>query len=221
MTNTANEPSQWRTLTALEEPTGYTVIEADARFIRERLAENTLRLVGAFMILAGYVQWFLPGLLVGGGPVHIRIGLTVVFMGVGLAVYLLASRGFRRVLQMDLAARRVAVARVNSKNRSMFRLEFSMDEIESAFVKRSKTAPSQAALNIRVRNSGRCLDVLFGDPRELDALHKLLCQNVRMAMECAPRRVRNLRSATGVVTPRPNRRVRKLRPVMAAAIAAE
>ena len=80
-TNTgARNAYNWRSISIGATPGGYSVIEANAKFVPEIVAENALRLVAVLMILAGCVQWFLPGTLFPDHPISSRLLLTVLFV---------------------------------------------------------------------------------------------------------------------------------------------
>ncbi len=200
---TNTRPSSWTTISVRTSGDGYSVYEAEERFWRERIAENVLRLSGVFLILAGYLQWFIPSNAYQGDAVLAKMALSVLFMGTGIALYLFASRGFRKVLRVDLDNRRIAMARVNTKNRSLVKRHMPMAEVESLFVKRAGDRHELATLTLRPKGSGECHAVLKGAQDELEELHGMLCADVHKALEPSPRRVtREAGGRTPVTRPR-------------------
>jgi len=193
LSNMAN----WRSLTTSKKAAGYSVAEAQSRFPRERFAENALRLGGVFLMLAGYVQWFLHGGVLPKTPVQMPLQmsvqmpvlLTVLFVGSGLAAYLMARRGFRRALQIEIGKRQIVVARVNSKGRSMIRRSIPMNDVESFYVRRDDKGLAQTTLNVRLKDQSHGVALLAGKQEELQALHTRLCADVHTALGCVPRRV--------------------------------
>ncbi len=174
----------------LTHASGYSVYEAEDRFWTERMAEAVLRIAGVLLILFGYVQWFIPASFLQGDPVLARMALSVLFMGTGVGLYLFASRGFRKVLHVDLANRSLGIARVNARHRSLLRRDMPMADIESIFVKRAEDRHELARLDVRSKSAPWTSTVLKGAQEELDDLHRLICQDVRTALDCTPRRVR-------------------------------
>ena len=215
---TASAPRrEWKTITVLTHASGYSVYEAEERFWRERFAEGALRIAGVLLILAGYVQWFIPAEALQGNPVAARMALSVLFIGTGVGIYIFASRGFRKVLHVDLSNRSVGHARVNTKNRSLVRRDLPMGDIESVFVKRAEERHGLATLNLRTKKAPWISTVLRGAQEELEDLHQVICQDVRVALDCSPRRVRRSAPSRAVPTPRPPR----LQPRQAHAIPAQ
>ncbi|MCP3969065.1 MAG: hypothetical protein GY717_01835 [Rhodobacteraceae bacterium] len=200
---------EWRSLKAETDNSGYSVFESECRFRHERFAEHTLRLTGVFLILAASLQWFRPAALISGSAVQTSLGLTALFGATGLALYFFASRGFRRMIRVDLGDRRIRTARVDSRNRTRPTRQFALGEIESVYIKRGDTAHAPARLELRLRGGNECVPVLTGDRAELEELHALLCRDVRHAMDCSLRRVNPGATASGAPTrARPDRRAR-------------
>lgn len=201
----ADNPAR-RALSVAESTVGYTVTEADQRFLQERVAENILRLFGAFLLMASYMQWFQPDAFLPDVPLPLPLLTTAMCVATGVALYFFASRGFRRMLAVDMGARRLSVARVNSKGRSVIRHTVPMQQIESLFIQRGSAGKPQATLNIRVKGAPGAIALLSGEQDQLEALHSRLCDDMRTALECAPKRVKRVRPPVKAhTTPRPDR----------------
>ncbi len=223
LTRTRNEadgrdPSSWRSVTHQGEAAGYSVFESEDRFWRERAAEGVLRIVGVLAILAGYVQWFLPAELLDGDPIMARMGLSALFMGVGFALYIFASRGFRMMLNVDLTRRRIGWARLNARNLSPVRRTYPMDRVEGFFVQRGGSGPqAMASLRLRLKGGFGPVVLLHGEAAEIEALHRQIVEDMHTALNCAPKRVqRRHRFAVQHARARPNRRRRRVRSADAA-----
>jgi len=196
----------WRSLSLSDFAAGYAVNEAASRFSQERLAEHALRLAGVFTMLAGIIHWFLPKVTLGGSSVQMRLLLTVLFVATGVTLYAFASRGFRRMLHIDLGQRQVTAARMNSSNQSRRRRDFPMQDVTSIYVRRSGTRQGQATLNIRLKSQSRDIELLAGEQAEVETLHERLCQDLQTAMDCGPKRVRpGARARAGKPSIRPTR----------------
>lgn len=211
--------STWRSLSLSDFATGYAVHEAASRFLQERLAEHALRLAGAFIMLAGYVHWFLPGLTLDNSSVQMRLALTVLFVVMGVALYVFASRGFRRMLHIDFGNRRLSTARMNSKNQSRYRRDFPMQDVASIYVRRSGSGAGMATLNIRLKSQPQDVALLTGALAEVESLHERLCRDLHVALECVPKRVRP--AAQNVYKPRKRPARRRAQPQRGLVLAAE
>jgi len=162
-----------------------------------------LRIVGVCLILAGYVQWFLPDLLIHGHSVVARLALTAAFMGTGLVLYLFASRGFRKEVHFDTHAKRIRMARVNASDHSMISHDFAMADIESLFVNRSAEQPKLASLDMRLKGSARKFSLMRGAPAEIENLHSQLSRDIKIALMLSqkaarPTRVKPVSKATAI-----------------------
>ena len=107
--------SRWTSVHSSVSKTGYGLNEAADLFGKEKRAQAVLRLAGGMMIAAAYLQWFLPMLLGQAGTFPQHIVLGSIFLATGAGIYLFASRGFRKVLFIDLANRCVEVALADSR----------------------------------------------------------------------------------------------------------
>ena len=161
-----------------------------------------MRLAGGMMIAAAYLQWFLPMLLGQAGTFPQHIVLGTIFLATGAGIYLFASRGFRKVLFIDLANRCVEVALADSRKTKVTLRSFPMAAIESVFVKPSDGSPNRATLNLRIKGRANSFAVLRGERDELDGVHRKLCHDVHAALECRPRRV-TARKVSPISSPDP------------------
>lgn len=188
----------WSSLSYQTDDTGYIVYESKARFGRERLTEGVLRIVGALLILGGYVQWFIPEALLAGDPILTRTFLSLAFMAVGWAMYIFASRGFRRMLRFDTKSRVLELARLDSKDRLKGREFIGLARIDSMFIRRGEGCQTHSALFIREKGTRRVLVGLRGRLDELEMLHDALCRDVRMAREIAAKQPKRTSEPLGV-----------------------
>lgn len=175
-------------LERIDRPGGYVVYEAVHRFKLERLAENLLRLAGVGMILIGYLMWFIPSQVFGPGGLFAQMAVSAISMGLGILVYLFARRGFRRVVDLNFSARSVRLARLNARNRALIVRELPLSDVGSVYVRRSEVPGASVSLCMRLKHSDRSIEMLAGDRADIEAAHQQLCEDVRIALQCAPRR---------------------------------
>lgn len=207
---------EWQSFSAQDTATGYSIYESKDRFLAKNPAEKTLCSAGIMAIVIGLLVLVLPGSAPSGHSMMTRIALSALCMGMGTAVYFLASRAFRKVLHLDLATQTISMAHVSPKDKSLFGEIYRMDEIESLFVRRGVTKGSLAALHVRMAGKAVSQKLLHGAQDELEDLHLLLSRDIHSALDCTPRRVQRpaYRGLT-VKTPRPEHRstARKTYPV--------
>ncbi len=195
--------ASWRTISTAPTAQGYAVFEAADRFWRERMAEAVLRVTGICLILAGYVQWFLPGLIDTGHAVVTGAVLAALFIGTGIALYLFAARGFRRELHFEIAERRLSFGRLNTKDRCMISRQIPLDCIETMIVSRPDADHPLAGLMIRPKGAFQSFCVMRGARSEIEELHRQLCRDIQIANSVPDQPV--------YVHPRFSRRLRRKR----------
>lgn len=194
----------WRTISAAPTGQGYAVYEAADRFWRERMAEKVLRLVGIGLVLAGYVQWFFPGLVTAGDAVVTGAVLAALFISTGVGLYLFAARGFRRELHFEVPERRLSFGRLNTRDRCLISRQIPLESIETMIVSRPDPEHPLAGLMVRPKGSSRSYCVMRGARSEIEELHRQLCRDIHIAVSVPDQPV--------YVHPRFSRRLRRRRP---------
>ena len=86
-----------------------------------------------------------------GGVLLANVGLPIAFVIIGLALYLHASRGFRREIQVDSLNRQVRIGVSNRQGSFHCRNTLAARDIDSAFLTRSRTPSQPSTLNLRLR----------------------------------------------------------------------
>jgi len=203
--------SLWRTIAVARTEAGYAIFETPDRFWRERMAEAVLRIVGVGLILAGYIQWFLPDTMLQGNPMLARMVLSGLFMGTGIALYFFASRGFRKEVHFEVLNRQISMGRLNSKDRCLISRQIPMDRIESLFIGRASTDAPMATLNIRLTGLSRAQCIMRGGQSEIEELHRQLSRDIQIAMTIPA----EITGPRGRIRPTMLRKTEQARPVSA------
>ncbi|MDJ0826463.1 MAG: hypothetical protein QNJ16_13245 [Rhodobacter sp.] len=177
---------QCRSIAAFETQEGYTVAEAEDRFFKKRIAEAVFRALGLTLIVVGSFQWLLPEALLPDVVLVYRAVFTAVTTGFGFLLYFLGVRGFHKALCVDTDGRRISLARLNARGRSMVQREMPMRKIESLFVDRR--AGDRSTSDLRVRLAGRpgSVSLMSGASPEIELLHRRLCLDIRLTLATAP-----------------------------------
>lgn len=198
---------EWHSFSAQDSATGYSIAESTDRFSDRNTAERMLCVAGISAVAIGFLVLVLPNSLSAGHSMMTRIALSALCMGMGTTVYFLASRAFRKVLDVDLANQTISLAHISPKDKSLFSEMYRMDEIESIFVRRGRTKGALAALHVRMAGNAASEKLLHGAQDELEELHLLLSRDIHSALDCTPRRVqRSVFRGLVVKTPRPEHR---------------
>jgi hypothetical protein len=202
--STMPAPMHWDSVAISEEPGGYAVSETHRGNPVARVTETTLRLLAGTAFVSAFLVWLTPV----PGPAQAAIGLqlmmSVLLLTGSLGFYWLAARGFRQVVQLNIRRRELRLGRINHAGRVRTFDRFALDQIDSIFVQRPVHGGA-AVLCLRIGHASSNIPLLQGDPTELGALHRRLCEDMRAPAECMPRRLPGIRPA---ITPRPGRRSR-------------
>ena len=136
----------------------------------EQTFEVLFKTVGLALIPVGAAMMFVLGELPLSGLLMANIGLPIAFVIVGLALYLHASRGFRKEIQVDSLNREVRIGTVNRQGSFHRRKTFAAREIDSAFLARSRVANRPSTLNLRLREIARPVALIHGPEAALQPL---------------------------------------------------
>ena len=132
------------------------------------------------------------------------VAINTIGLVVGLAIYLFGSRGFRRVVRLDLKAQELTLARLNSKDQCMVGRKLAVRDIESLVVKRGVGMGAPAFLEIRMKRGRGAIAALSAPQADLELAHLRLCRDIRASLDAAPKRVpRHPTREIRATTPRP------------------
>lgn len=170
---------EWRTVSLTQTPLGLTAQERFERFRLEAISEMALRLVGGLMVAASTILWLIL-------PAEAEIGrflshgvLAALCTGIGLAVYVYGTRGFRRQLALDARRRTLALTKININDQGRVLRTIGIDEVESLFLRRPATPVAPASLCVRMAGNDTPIVALTGDRAELEHVHRHLCDIVQ------------------------------------------
>jgi len=200
---------------------GYVVHEAAPLLGARNSSERAWRAIGGALIGGAYLQWFIPLLLdkTGSGAVHLALGVAL--LAAGMVLFALAARRYRKSLVVDLSNRQLKIALTGARDVKVTRQEIAMDHIESIFVKPGDCPNGKASLHLRLKGGAGCVAMLSGARTELEVLHSSLCNDVRLARNCRPRRVRRRPAKYGAFQPKRPSKEAAMAQMKAAMIAAE
>lgn len=172
---------------------GFNISEREAdRFDRSALAETAGKLTGVMMIPAGGIVLFLPGLLSGPAQIATQAGMLAAFVAVGLGLHRYANRGFRRKIQVDAARGELRIGTINARGQFHLQSAYTVGEIESFFIVRSKDARTPAKLKMRLRRGAQTVAVIEGGEPSLVPL----LEKITLTLRPPQMRNRSLRTKT-------------------------
>lgn len=175
-----------------ERSKGFALSESVEGLSIEALTEAVLRSVGMLIIFFGLFVWLIPRGLFVGSPIAAQVFLSLSALGIGLATYMVGTRGFRRGLELDKARRRLVVQRINLAGSYRVARSFKLDDIESLFIRRHGR---EAELWLRTA-AGRDISSIRGTRQVIETIHERLCGELQASS--AP--VRPRRPATQLLT---------------------
>lgn len=145
---------------------------------RASLAETILKLVGlgVFPSVGALVSF--SGLI---GPPYgfvAKLGILIAFSLVGIALYVYASRGLRRALQVDTSHGVFRLGTKNTQGSFSERQKHSFKKVESIFLVRGGGGAATARLHLRMKDTSQSVFILSGPERVLVPVLERITENV-------------------------------------------
>lgn len=172
---------EWSTVSMTKTALGLTAQERFERFRIEAMSEVVLRLSGGLMVAGSTLLWLILPMDAGAEQMVSHSLLATLFTATGLIVYAYGTRGFRRQLSLDAKRGTLALTKVNINDQGRVVRAIGLDEIESLFLRRPAVRVAQASLYVRVTGQDTPLLALTGSTRELERIHRQLCDIIQIA----------------------------------------
>lgn len=141
--------------------------------------EWAMRCVGASLIVAALAVWAIPEGWVLSETVVKGVVSGILGIGGGCVTWI-AGQGFAQEVQINPRKREIELVTRNSFGRRKLRRNFTLRDLESFYVKRSKDPFELAGMFLRLRGAQE-LRVLRGTAAELSALHEIMCKDLQPA----------------------------------------
>lgn len=136
----------------------------------DRVMEAALKVVGLGLVPVGAGLMFVHGSQGVFGLIFADVGLPIAFILIGLALFLHASRGFRKEIQVDALNREVRLGVANAGGSFRCRRSFQARDIDSAFLLRSRQTGRPSVLNLRLRKTPRPIVLLEAPEKALQPI---------------------------------------------------
>lgn len=183
---------------------GYVIRETDKGFELRMAVEAALRFLGLIMIIAAFAQWLLPGALLDGDLLPMKLALMFGLIAFGAGFYWYGDRSYRNEVEIDTTRREMRIMGRNGRGHGKLYKRIPMAEIETTYVRRTGDADPTGHLLISLTGMDDPMHIASGDETELRVLHARLCRDLQPAKERLERRMAR--------DPRPAPRARKLAP---------
>jgi len=148
---------------------GYIVRATCASGHRLIPSQSLSLLTGAALIAASIGMWLIPGLLVNGDALIMRMFATVTFLSAAALLLWYASRGVVSEIQIDNGRGEIREVVRNHAGKMSLLACYSFDSIGGVFTEPTD-AEDAACLLLRYRNSDETFAVAQGRPAALNAL---------------------------------------------------
>ena len=166
--NGANEP----VLEMLETPWGFRLRPAHIENkLIDALVEWTLTGLGVLLILAALAQWFLPGNVLAGDVIAMKVMFSAVLVVAGGILISVAARGFRPEVQVDRARGEVRFVSRNPRGRGKVLAEVDLNSIIGVGMTRSIEGPDCHCL-IYLTDGEKPLRLATGTEPEIKKIRK-------------------------------------------------
>ncbi len=166
-------------MSLLQTEMGLTVSERFERFKLEAMSELALRLMGGLMVAGSMLLWLILPMESSTDQMLSHGLLAAIFTATGLVVYAYGTRGFRRQMSLDAKRRTLSLTKVNIHNQSRVAHNIDVSAIESVFLRRPSNGPGFASLYVRVAGNSSPQLALTGETRELEIVHRAVCDIVQ------------------------------------------
>lgn len=160
---------------------GYSIDDGTDADHGEDIAGAAMRFLGLVLLLSAYGQWLLPASMFAGDPFLMKASLAAVLGASGVAIYWIAARGRRPVVEVDLSRRELRDVKITAQGARRVHRIIQMSAVESAFIRRrSDEGPDELHLNL---TSGAPLHIANGTEAELMPLYRRLAADMMPARD--------------------------------------
>ena len=175
-------------LEMIETPWGFRLRPAKIENPRiDAIVEWSLTGLGALLILAAIVQWFLPGTTFGGDMLAMKLMFSTVLAAGGGILITVAGRGYRPEVQVDRSRGEIRFVSRNPRGRGKIRAEVDLDRVIGVGMTRSIDGPDCHCL-IYLIDGEKPLRLASGTEPEIKKIRKRMDDFVVPAADRVPPR---------------------------------
>lgn len=159
----------------------FAMREKEGYFRHTSRNEAVIRFVGIVIILGAFVQWLTPNANFAGNADMTKMGLSIAFSIIGIALYTHATRGHRIEVAFDPARQDICIARLDRRDGVRSTRRISLRDIKSIYVMKSEGSGAPSKMRIKLYASPNEVTAVRGTYEEIEMAHRQLCRNIRLA----------------------------------------
>ena len=164
---------------AISEP--YAVREEEGYFRHTSRNEAVIRFIGIVIVLGAFVQWLTPDANFAGDPHVTKMGMSIAFSMVGIAIYTYAMRGHRIEIQFDPNAQELTLTKLDSRGGTRSRRVIPLRNVKSIYVLKAEAPGAPSKMRLKLYDSHDEITALRGSYEDVELAHRQLCRNIRVA----------------------------------------
>lgn len=159
----------------------FSMREKDGNFRHTSRNEAVIRFVGIVVILGAFVQWVTPDANFAGADPHLtKLGLSIAFSLIGIAIYTFATRGHRSEISFDPVRQDICIAHLDRRGGVRSSRRVALHNIKSIYVMKSEKAGTPSKMRIKLVNDPSEITAVRGRYDEIELAHRQLCRNIRL-----------------------------------------
>ena len=159
----------------------FSMRESEGYFRHTSRNEAVIRFIGIAIVLGAFVQWLTPNANYVGDPQLTKIGLSIAFSTIGLAVYSYAMRGHRIEVAFDPDAMEITIANLDRRDGVRSKKSIPLRNIKSIYVLKGDGPGAPSKMRIKLYDSPAEVTAVRGPYEEIELAHRQLCRSIRIA----------------------------------------
>lgn len=164
-----------------ERDTAFSMREEEGYFRHTSQTEAVVRFVGIVVILGAFIQWLTPDTSIAGMNPHLtKMGLSIAFSLVGIAIYTNAMRGHRSEVSFDPVRQDICIAHLDRRDGVRSSRRIPLRNIKSIYVLKSEAPGVPSKMRIKLFDSPTEITAVRGPYAEIEMAHRELCHNIRL-----------------------------------------
>lgn len=162
-------------------PTPFAMRETNGYFRHTSRNEAVIRFVGIVIVLGAFVQWLTPDANFAGNAPVTKMGMSIAFSMIGLAIYTNAMRGYRIEISFDPKALELTLAKLDRREGVRSKRTIPLRNIKSIYVLKAETPGAPSKMRIRLYDSPTEITAVRGTYEEIELAHRQLCRSIHIA----------------------------------------
>ena len=167
---------------------GYVVKAVESAHAPILLRQALTWFVGTSLMVAIVGLWAMPGAMIDGETLMIKLGLTAVFIAFASLSFWMASQAVTTEVQFDLTRNEIRAVAHRKQSGTTLLDRVCFDDVGSVFLNRSPHKTGRATLVLRIGSSPHLLEVAQGYEDDLAVLRDRIGTDLLNPALSAPRK---------------------------------